>query len=280
VSSEFRLRDAFRDLVRAPRAAWVAILAGLGGCVVPMVLSAVRASRLIAQAPDGHAAFNAYVIWCAIAIPLAVIGARVGAAVIASNLVEGPRPRRVPLLVVTARVLAHGVPAALAALLGVIVAGLGLLVVAAAAVPVVAGEEIVRVHAGGAPTMIAGVLATALALVVFVAAVSTAAWLAALTLPVGPASAAEKLPPSAALRRGGTLARRAPSRLALWTVGLLVVEIAPLAVARLTAYDGGKKPPVAPVLQAMHIHAAIVIAVAAIAALAQVAVYSRLRNAK
>jgi hypothetical protein len=279
--STFRLRDAFRDLLRVPRLAALVIAVVLASCIAPLVVYTLGASRHIAEAADGRAAFNAYAIWCAIAIPLGAVASRLAAAAIASAMVARREPANVPFAVVVARILAHGVPALLAALAGVALAALGLLVAAAAALPVAAGEEIVRAHASGAPTIAVAVLATALALAVFVAAFAAAAWLAALTLPAGPAAAAEQLPPSAALRRGAALARPAHVRLALWIAGLLVVALAPLGVARLAVYDAtGKKPPVAPVLRAMQIHGWIVVAIAVVAALAQVAIYRRLRDTR
>ena len=277
-SPGFRLRDALRDVIRAPRAASLVIAAALALCLAPLVLYTLSASHRIAQAADGRAAFNAYAVWAVVATLLGAVSSRAAAALVASAMVARRDRPGLPVGVAIARVLAHGVPALLVSLQAAAIAAIGLCVVAAAAMPVAAGEEMLR-HASGAPSMIAGVLVSAIALAVWVVTAAAAGWLAALTLPAGPAAAAEQLSPAQAFRRGAELARRAHRRLAQWIVVLFVVALAPLGVARLIVYDAtGKKPPVPPIFHVQQIHAAIVIAIAVISTVAQVAIYRRLRD--
>jgi hypothetical protein len=232
-----RLRDALRDLVRAPHAGSFVIAAALAIVAMPIIYTNVFATRAIAHAADGRAAFKLYELWLVRAFVLAAFASRLGGALIASAMIEGRTNPRMSLTEAVARVIMHGLPALLAGALALALTWIGLVAVVVGALP-----------------------------------------LAAATLVAGPVAGVEQRGPFAAIRRSAALTRGARKQLGAWIAALVAIELAPIFILRFGFYaPTAKKPPLAPVLRAQEIHGWIVVAIAVLAAAAQVAIYARLR---
>ena len=133
----FRFRDALRDLARAPRASTFVIAAAIAIVAAPLLYTTVFASRAMAAAADGRAAFKIYELWLVRALVLAPLTARVAGALIASAMVESYE-RPLSITESCARTLVHGVPALLAAALALSLTGLGVVALVVAAGPLAA----------------------------------------------------------------------------------------------------------------------------------------------
>jgi hypothetical protein len=137
-AAPFRLRDAMRDLVRAPGLAALVNATALVIVLAPLLYYTLGVTHRIQVAADGRAAFKLYQAWCVVAVIGGVVVARCAAALIASSMVETFAQPRMRPTEASARALLHGIPALIGALLAAALVGLGVVGAIVAAFPLAA----------------------------------------------------------------------------------------------------------------------------------------------